>query len=171
MELKDNFWHSKYHKHSPTVSQTWGPSRYNWWLEISKMGRELQKWAAPPKWGGVSSSKDFHHWLWLQPIVIDLHFKITLYKLNKILVYLNKICLYKSIFSLRAEPKARGQWCSEWYKRFGRAHRDCNIIYQFLWRYVYSYQDSFNLQQWQTMVHCKTQTAPSGQRRCLQDGG
>ncbi len=46
------------------------------------MGRELQKWAEPPKWGGVSSRKDFHHWLWLQPIVIDLHFKITLYKLN-----------------------------------------------------------------------------------------
>ncbi len=37
--------------------------------------------------------------------------------------------------------------------------------------YVYSYQDSFNLQQRQTMVHCKTQTAPSGQRRCLQKGG
>ncbi len=36
---------------------------------------------------------------------------------------------------------------------------------------VYSYQDSFNLQQRQTMVHCKTQTAPSGQRRCLQNGG
>ncbi len=47
-----------------------------------EMGRELQKWAEPPKWGGVSSRKDFHHWLWLQPIVIDLHFKITLYKLN-----------------------------------------------------------------------------------------
>ncbi len=46
------------------------------------MGRELQKWAEPPKWSGVSSRKDFHHWLWLQPIVIDLHFKITLYKLN-----------------------------------------------------------------------------------------
>ncbi len=46
------------------------------------MGREIQKWAEPPKWGGVSSRKDFHHWLWLQPIVIDLHFKITLYKLN-----------------------------------------------------------------------------------------
>ncbi len=28
--------------------------------------------------------------------------------------------------------------------------------------------DSFNLHQWQTMVHCKTQTAPSGQRGCLQ---
>ncbi len=55
--------------------------------------------------------------------------------------------------------------------RFGRAHRDCNIIYQFLWRYVHSYQDSFNLQQRQTMVHCKTRTAPSGQRRCLQKGG
>ncbi len=48
------------------------------------MGLELQKWAEPPKWGGVSSRKDFHHWLWLQPIVIDLHFKKqqTLYKLN-----------------------------------------------------------------------------------------
>ncbi len=34
-----------------------------------------------------------------------------------------------------------------------------NILYQFLWGYVHSYQDSFNLQQWQTMVHCKTQTA------------
>ncbi len=56
-------------------------------------------------------------------------------------------------------------------KRSGRAHRDCNIIYQFLWGYVHSYQDSFNLQQRQTMVHCKTQTAPSGQRRCLQKGG
>ncbi len=42
--------------------------------------------------------------------------------------------------------------------------------YQFLWGYVHSYQDSFNLQQRQTMVHCKTQTAPSGQRRCLQEG-
>ncbi len=28
-----------------------------------------------------------------------------------------------------------------------------------------------NLKQWQTMVHCKTQTAPSGQRKCLQEGG
>ncbi len=36
---------------------------------------------------------------------------------------------------------------------------------------VYSYQDSFNLQQRQPMVHGKTQTAPSGQRRCLQKGG
>ncbi len=33
---------------------------------------------------------------------------------------------------------------------------DCNIIYQFLWGCVHSYQFSFNLQQWQTMVHCKT---------------
>ncbi len=57
-------------------------SRYNCRPEISKMGRELQKWAEPPKWCGVSSRKDFHHWLWLQPIVIDLHFKIKLYKLN-----------------------------------------------------------------------------------------
>ncbi len=55
-------------------------------------------------------------------------------------------------------------------KLSGRAHRDCNSIYQFLWGYVHSYQDSFNLQQWQTMVHCKTQTAPLGQRRCLQEG-
>ncbi len=46
------------------------------------MGREFQKWAEPPKWDGVSSCKDFQDWLWLQPIVIDLHFKITLYKLN-----------------------------------------------------------------------------------------
>ncbi len=30
---------------------------------------------------------------------------------------------------------------------------------------MYSYQDSFNLQQRQTMVHSKTQTAPSGQLR------
>ncbi len=30
-----------------------------------------------------------------------------------------------------------------------------NILYQFLCGYVHSYQDSFNLQQWQTMVHCK----------------
>ncbi len=51
--------------------------------------------------------------------------------------------------------------------RSGRAHRDCNIIYQFLWRYMYTYQDSFNLQQRQTMVHCKTQTAPSGQRSSI----
>ncbi len=57
------------------------------------------------------------------------------------------------------------------YKQSGRAHRDCHFIYQFLWGHVYSYQDSFNLQQWQTMVQCKTQTAPSGQRRCLQEGG
>ncbi len=34
-----------------------------------------------------------------------------------------------------------------------------------------SYHDLFNLQQRQTMVHCKTQTALSGQRRCLQEGG
>ncbi len=34
---------------------------------------------------------------------------------------------------------------------------------------VHSYQDLFNIQQWQTMVHCKTQTALSGQRRCLQE--
>ncbi len=46
------------------------------------MGRELQNWAELPKWGGVSSRKDFHHRLWLQPIVLDLHFKIPLYKLN-----------------------------------------------------------------------------------------
>ncbi len=43
--------------------------------------------------------------------------------------------------------------------------------HQFLWGYVHSYQDSFNLQQWQIMVPCKTQTAPTGQRRCLQEGG
>ncbi len=55
--------------------------------------------------------------------------------------------------------------------RSGWAHWDCNIIYQFLWGYVHSYQDSFNLQQRQTMVHCKTQRAPSGQRRCLHEGG
>ncbi len=53
--------------------------------------------------------------------------------------------------------------CCKWS---GWAHRDCHFIYQFMWRYVHSYQDSFNLQQWQTMVHCKTQTATSGQRRC-----
>ncbi len=29
-------------------------SRYNCRPEISKMGRELQKWAEPPKWGGGS---------------------------------------------------------------------------------------------------------------------
>ncbi len=56
-------------------------------------------------------------------------------------------------------------------KRPGRLHRDCNTIYQFLWEFVHSYQDLSNLQQWQTVVHCKTQTAPSGQRRCLQEGG
>ncbi len=55
--------------------------------------------------------------------------------------------------------------------RSGRAHRDCNIIYQFLWGYVHSYQDSPNLQQRQTVVHCKTQTAPSAQRRCSQEWG
>ncbi len=27
-------------------------------------------------------------------------------------------------------------------KRSGRAHRDCNILYQFVWRYVHSHQDS-----------------------------
>ncbi len=48
---------------------------------------------------------------------------------------------------------------------------ETNILYQFLWRYVHSYQDSSNLQQRQTVVHCKTQTALSGQRRCLQEGG
>ncbi len=36
---------------------------------------------------------------------------------------------------------------------------------------MHSYQDSSNLRQWQTVVHCKTQTAPSGQWRCLQEGG
>ncbi len=66
------------------------PSRYNCRPEISKMRRELQKWAEPPKWGWVYSRKDFHYWLWLQPIVIDLHFKITLYKL-KIVSSLSKI--------------------------------------------------------------------------------
>ncbi len=55
-------------------------------------------------------------------------------------------------------------------KRPGRAHRDCYILYQFPWRYVHPYQDSFNLQQRQTMVHGKTQTAPSSQRKCLQKG-
>ncbi len=56
-------------------------------------------------------------------------------------------------------------------KLSGRADRDCNILYQFLWGYVHSYQFSFNLQQRQTMVHCKTQTAPSGKRRCSQEWG
>ncbi len=46
------------------------------------MRRELQKWAEPTKWGGVSLRKVFHHWLWLQPVVIYLHFKITLYIFN-----------------------------------------------------------------------------------------
>ncbi len=41
--------------------------------------------------------------------------------------------------------------------------KPCCNIYQFLWGYVHSYQDSFNLQQRQTVVHCKT--APSAQRR------
>ncbi len=40
-----------------------------------------------------------------------------------------------------------------------------------MWGYVHSYQDSSNLQQQQTVVPCKTQTAPSGQKRCLQEGG
>ncbi len=35
------------------------PSSYNCRPEISKMGRKLQKWAEPPKWGRVSSRKDF----------------------------------------------------------------------------------------------------------------
>ncbi len=48
------------------------------------MGRELQKWAEPPKWGEVSSHKNFHHWLWLQPIVIDLHFKMKLFKISMV---------------------------------------------------------------------------------------
>ncbi len=54
-------------------------------------------------------------------------------------------------------------WSCFWgcWKRPGRAHRDCNILYQFMWGYAHSYQDSIKLQQWQTMVHCKTQTAPS----------
>ncbi len=43
------------------------------WGVNSKSGQNLQN--------GVGSLR-FHHWLWLQPIVIDLHFKITLYKLN-----------------------------------------------------------------------------------------
>ncbi len=62
------------------------PSRYNCRPEISNRGRELHNWAEPPKWGGVSLRKDFHHWLWHQPNVIDLHFKITLCKKKKILV-------------------------------------------------------------------------------------
>ncbi len=68
---------------------------------------------------------------------------------------------------------SRAYWLESFWgccKRSERAPRDCNILYKFLWRYVHSYQDSFNPQQWQTMVHCKTQTAPSGQRRCLQEG-
>ncbi len=48
--------------------------------------------------------------------------------------------------------------------RAALGHRDWNIIYQILWEHVHSYKDLFNLQQRQTMVHCKTQTAPSGQR-------
>ncbi len=44
----------------------------------------------------------FHHWLWLQPIVIDLHFKITLYILNIVSSYLKQKMLYKSIFSAAA---------------------------------------------------------------------
>ncbi len=80
-------------QNAPRRSRRSSQSRYNCRSEISKMGRELQKWAEPPKWGGVSSRKDFHHWLWLQPIVIDLHFKITLYKL-KIVSSLSKINQY-----------------------------------------------------------------------------
>ncbi len=41
--------------------------------------------------------------------------------------------------------------------------------YQFRWGYLHSNQDSFNIWQRQTMVHCKTQTAPSGQIRYLQE--
>ncbi len=54
-----------------------------------------------------------------------------------------------------------------------KSSQDCNIIAVSVKKilYVYSYQDSFNLQPTKTMVHCKTQTAPSGQRRCLQKGG
>ncbi len=124
-------------------------SRYNCRPEISKMGRELQKWAEPPKWGvnsksgqnlqngawtpkvgrtskwgGVSSHKDFHHWLWVQPIVIDLHFKITLYILN-IVSSLSKIkCCINQYFPWEESPKLvasgvrTGFWTSaSWYKR------------------------------------------------------
>ncbi len=72
------------------------------------MGRELQKWAEPPKWGGVSSRKDFHHWLWLQPIVIDLHFKIKLYKLN-IVSSLSKI-KYAIKINIFRESRAQSLW-------------------------------------------------------------
>ncbi len=41
--------------------------------------------------------------------------------------------------------------CCKWS---GWAHRDCHFVYQFLWGHVHSDQDVFNLQQWQTMVHC-----------------
>ncbi len=30
----------------------------------------------------------------------------------------------------------------------GRAHRDCNFIYQLLWGYMHSHQDVCNIQQW-----------------------
>ncbi len=51
------------------------------------------------------------------------------------------------------------------------AHRDCNILYQFLWRYVHSYQDSFNLQQRQTVVHCKTQDSSVRPKKMLTGSG
>ncbi len=41
---------------------------------------------------------------------------------------------------------------------------DCHFVYPFLWGHVHSYKDSFNLQQWQTMVHCKTDSSVSSKK-------
>ncbi len=52
-------------------------------------------------------------WLWLQPIVIDLHFKITLYEFKHCSSLSRlKYVVLNQYFPLRGEPKAHGQWCS-----------------------------------------------------------
>ncbi len=63
--------------------------------------------------------------------------------------------------------------CCKWS---GRAHRDRNIIYQFLWGYVHSYQDSFNLQQrtnrgslqnWEGSIRPKKMLTERGIKSCI----
>ncbi len=78
------------------------------WGVNSKSGQNLQN--------GVGSLR-FHHWLWLQPIVIDLHFKITLYKLN-IVSSLFKIKYAIYINSL-LESRAQSSWPVVFRLEFG----------------------------------------------------
>ncbi len=57
--------------------------------------------------------------------------------------------------------------CCKWS---GQAHRDCNIIYQFLWGYVQPYQDSFNrgsLQNSDSSVRPKKMLTERGIKSCI----